>query len=76
MPLSRLHRHDDFAELLVRLQEPMRGHDVVERERLCDDRPQLARSQPLEHERLGNVQSRWATDDFVDEVAAQGQRFA
>src|SRR5215467_4718412 len=41
------HRHDDLADLLVRLQVAMSLYDLLERESLGDDRLQAAISQAL-----------------------------
>src|SRR6478735_9411301 len=73
---ERSDRHDDLAELFVRLQEPVRLDDLVERKDPGDGRLKRSGRQPVEDERLGRLEPRGITEDLVYEVAAERQRLA
>ena len=72
---AALESHHDLTELDVRFEIAMCFCDLIEREGLAYDRAKAAESQAIENEGFRKFQRSRISDHFMDEIAAQCQRF-
>src|SRR5271157_1125013 len=70
LPVRASDHHDDLADLLVRLEVSVGFNDLLEWERLGDDRPQATVGEPVVDEFLAAFQPCWIARDFHHHVAA------
>src|SRR5271166_2779689 len=75
LSLSSSHGNDDLSDLLVRFHKSISLRYVVERETLGNDRPQCARGEPIDDERLCALQPFGVFCDLEQLIPADRQVF-